>query len=146
MRMKNGFLTILIMLFVLPAFTSFFPHGAVHALHDHQAKHHGEESHNHGHEGHDHDTVNEQAVHHPIHFDAVIYFSDYLHVDLQSPKKTVLKTPVLDPYDIDYNVTDAINPMSRYELVSVQSRAPPDIRRLGSDKTPLYFSTQRLRI
>jgi hypothetical protein len=143
---ENGFLTILIMLFVLPAFTPWLSHGAVHALHDHQAKPHGEESHSHDHEGHDHDTASEQAVHHPIHFDAVTYFSDYLHVDLQSPGQTVFKAPALDRYDIDYTVMVAIDPMPRYELASVQSRAPPDMRRLRPDKTPLYLSTQRLRI
>lgn len=144
--MKNGFLTILIMLFVFPAFTPWLSHGAVHALHDHQAKHHGEESHSHGHEGHDHDAEKEQAVHHPIHFDAVTYFSEYLHVELKSPEQTVLKAPAQDLHDIDYTLTDAINIAPRYELASVQSRAPPDMRRLRPDKTPLYLSTQRLRI
>lgn len=144
--MKNGFLTILIMLFVLPAFTPWLPHGAVHALHDHQAKHHGEESHSHGHEGHDHEAEQGQAVHHPIHFDAVTYFSDYLHVDLQSPDQTALKAPSLDKHDIDYTIAAIIKPMPRYELASVQSRAPPDTRRLRPDKTALYLSTQRLRI
>lgn len=144
--MRNGFLTILIMLFVLPAFTPWLPHGAVHALHNHQAKHHGEKSHSHGHEGHDHHTESEQAVHHPIHFDAVTYFNDYLHVDLQSPDQTALKAPSLDSYDIDYTLTDAINIAPRYKLASVQSRAPPDTRRLRPDKTPLYLTTQRLRI
>jgi hypothetical protein len=53
--MKNGLFTILILLFVLPAFTPWLPHGAVHALHDHQAKHHGAESHGHDEEhGHEH--------------------------------------------------------------------------------------------
>lgn len=145
--MKNSFLTILIMFFVLPAFTPWLPHGAAHALHDHQAKHHGaEENHSHGYEGHEHHAENEQAVHHPIHFDAVTYFSDYLHVDLQSPEQTVLKAPALDTHDIDYPLVAAINPMPRYELASVQSRAPPDMRRLRPDKTPIYLSTQRLRI
>ncbi len=144
--MKNGFLSFLILLFVLPAFTPWLPHGAVHALHDHQAKHHGEEHHGHGHEGHDHAEKSEQAVHHPIHFDAVTYFSDYLHVDLQSPEQTVLKAPALDTHDIDYALAVITNPMPRYELASFQSRAPPDTRRLRPDKTPLYLSTQRLRI
>lgn len=144
--MKNGFLTILIMLFVLPAFTPWLPHGAVHALHDHQAKHHGAESHGHGHEGHNHDAVSQQAVHHPIQFDAVSYFSDYLHVDLQSPEQNALKAPALDTHDIDYTLAHVVSLAPRYELTSVQSRAPPDTRRLRPDKTPLYLSTLRLRI
>lgn len=91
--MKNGFFTILIMLFVLPAFSPWLPHGAVHALHDHQAKHHGAKNHGHGHEGHDHDAVGRQVVHHPIQFDVITYFSDFLHVDLQSPGQKRYKSP-----------------------------------------------------
>lgn len=144
--MKNGFFTILIMLFVLPAFSPWLPHGAVHALHDHQAKHHGAKNHGHGHEGHDHDAVGRQVVHHPIQFDVITYFSDFLHVDLQSPGQSAIKAPALDTYDIDYTIPAAINPMPHYELASVQSSAPPDARRLRPDKTPLYLSTQRLRI
>lgn len=134
------------MLFVLPAFTPLLPHGAVHALHDHHATHHSKDHQDHGHHEHEHASHEQTEVHHPIHFDVVTYFSDYLHVDLQSPQQTILKAPALDPYDIDYTITAAINPMLRYELDSVQSRAPPDTRRLRPDKTPLYLSTQRLRI
>lgn len=139
--MKNGFLTILILLFVLPVFTPWLPHGAVHALHDHQAKHHGAESHGHG-----HDVVSEQAVHHPIHFDAVTYFSDYLHVDLKNAANSVLKAPLLDSHEIDTALAPIYEPLPRYERASVQSRAPPDTRWQRPDKTPIYLSTQRLRI
>jgi hypothetical protein len=142
--MKNGFLAILITLFVLPAFTPWLSHNAVHNLHEHQAKHHVKETHEHGFVGHDHDV--EQAVHHPIHFDAVTYFSDFLHVDLQNPDQSVLKAPVFDNYDTVFAPVAVISPMARYELSSVQSRASPDIYRLRPDKTPVYLSTQRLRI
>lgn len=144
--MKNGFLTFLVLLFVLPALTPWLPHGSVHALHDHQAQHHEVEAHSHSHDRHDHDYTDEQADHHAIHFDAVTYFKDYLHIDLQSPDQTVLKAPTLDKQDIDYTIAAVIKPIHRYELVSVQSRAPPDIRRHSPDKSPLYLSTQRLRI
>ena len=146
--MKNGLLTILILLFVLPALTPWLPHGAVHALHDHQAKHHGAENHGHGHEGHNHGDENSQQteIHHPIHFDATTYFTEYLHVDLQNPEQAVLKAPAFDSHDIDYPPVAVFNIMPRYELASVQNRAPPDTRRLRPDKTPLYLSTQRLRI
>ena len=144
--MKNLIILLFVFLVAFPAFTPLFSHGTIHALHDHQAKYHSEESHSHGYEGHDHDAVNEQAVHHPIQFDAITYFSDYLHVDLQSPQQSVLKAPAPDTHDIDYTLTAVINPIQRYELASVQSRAPPDTRRLRLDKTPLYLSTQRLRI
>lgn len=144
--MKNGFLTILIMLFVLPAFSPWLPHGAIHALHDHQAKHHGVENHSHGHEGHEHDVVSQQAIHHPIQFDAVTYFSDFLHVDLQNPDQSILKAPVFDHHDIAFAPMAVISPMVGYELAYVQSRAPPDTFRFRLDKTPIYLSTQRLRI
>ena len=144
--MKNGFLAILITLFVLPAFTPWLSHNAAHNFHEHQAKHHVKETHNHGFVGHNHHSDSEQAVHHPIHFDAVTYFSDYLHVDLQSPEQTVLKAPIFDIYDIDFLPVARLAPMARYELDSVQSRAPPDAYRLRPDKTPVYLSTQRLRI
>lgn len=144
--MKKAFFSVLITLLVLPAFAPLLPHGAVHALHDHQAKHHGTEDHGHGHEGHDHGVQSQQAVHHSIHFDAVTYFSDYLHVDLQNPDQVVLKAPAPDTYDIDFKVAVVIESQDRYELASVQSRAPPDWRRHRPDNTPLYLSTQRLRI
>ena len=145
--MKNGILSFLIFLFVLPAFTPWLPHGAVHALHDHQAQHHGVESQDgHGHEAHEHDDDNKQVVHHPIQFDAVTYFSDYLHVELQNPEQVVLKAPALDTYNINYTLAAVIAPAQHYELASAQSRAPPDARRLRPDKRPLYLSTQRLRI
>lgn len=144
--MRNGVLSFLILLFMLPAFTPWLPHGAVHALHDHQAKHHGAEDHGHGHAGHEHDAKQKQAAHHPIQFDAVTYFSDYLHVELQNLEQSVLKAPALDTHDVDYTLADVADMASRYELVSIKNRAPPDMRRAKPDKTPLYLSTQRLRI
>lgn len=144
--MKNGFLTILIMLFALPAFTPWLPHGSVHALHDHQTEHHQVESHGHLHDSHDHGTQTQVSSHHPINLDAVSYYSDFLHVDLKSPEQIILKAPTLDTQDIDYTFTAVIKPTPRYQLASVQSRAPPDTRRHSPDKTPLYLSTQRLRI
>lgn len=144
--MKNGFLTILIMLFVLPSFAPWLPHGSVHALHDHQSAHHGAESHSHSHERHNHDCPDEQTAHHAISFDVATYFSDYLHVDLQSPEQPILKAPAHDVHEIDYTLATAVEPAQRYELVSTKSRAPPDTRRLRPDKTPLYLTTQRLRI
>ena len=144
--MKNGSLSILILFLVLPAFTPLLPHGAIHALHNHQAKHHGTENHAHGHEEHNHSNENKQAAHHPIHFDAVTYFTDYLHVDLQSPEEIILKAPSQNSHDLVYTLAEATTPIARYELSSIQSRAPPDIRWLRPDKMPLYLSTLRLRI
>ncbi len=144
--MKNALFSVLITLLVLPAFAPLLSHGAAHALHDHQAEHHGVQSHGHSHEEHDHKAQTQEVAHHPISFDVVTYFSDYLHVDLQSSDQVVLKTPGSDAYDTDFTVAAAIEPQHRYELTSVQSRAPPDWRRHRPDNTHLYLSTQRLRI
>jgi hypothetical protein len=144
--MKNSLLTLLLMLLVLPALTAWLPHGSVHALHDHQTEHHQVEGHSHSHDDHDHDCPDKQADHHPIHFDAVTYFNDYLHIDLQNPNQSVLKAPTIDTQDIDYTLMAVMSPIPRYELASAQSPYPPDIRRHSQDKTPLYLSTQRLRI
>ncbi len=143
---KNALFSVLITLLVLPAFAPLLPHGTAHALHDHQAEHHGVQSHGHSHEEHDHKTQTQEVVHHPISFDVVTYFNDYLHVDLQNPDQVVFKAPAPDTYDIDFTVAAVLEPQHRYELTSVQSRAPPDWRRLKTNKTPLYLSTQRLRI
>lgn len=144
--MKNGLLTLLLMLLVLPALTPWLPHGSVHALHDHQTEHHQVQGHNHSHDNHDHDCPDKKADHHPIQYDVVSYFNDYLHIDLQTAQNLVLEAPTLDTQDTDYSLTATINSIPRYELASVQSRAPPDMRRHGHYKTPLYLSTQRLRI
>jgi len=142
--MKNAFFSVLITLLVLPAFAPLLPHGAAHALHEHQAEHHGVQSHGHSHEEHDHKAQPQEVAHHPISFDVVTYFSDYLHVDLQSPDHITLTAPAQG--DQDFALTASLSPQHRYELTSVQSRAPPDWRRHRPDNTPLYLSTQRLRI
>jgi hypothetical protein len=149
--MKNVLFSVLIALLVLPAFTPWMPHGAVHALHDHQEYHHqssqqAKQSHGHGHAGHDHSAQTQASDHHPINFDVVTYFSEYLHVDIQSPDQVVLKAPAPELNDITFILSTDIEPPHLYELASAQSRAPPDWRWYRPDNTPLYLSTQRLRI
>jgi len=146
--MKKSIFILLIAILTMPAFLPWMPHGAIHALHDNQATHHISESHSHVHEEHDHNPTETQEAsnHHPISFDVVTYFNDYLHVDLQNPTQVVLKAPVPDTYDIDFLAVTAIEASHRYEMTSVQSRAPPDWRRLQLENIPLYLSTQRLRI
>jgi hypothetical protein len=149
--MKNTLFSVLIALLVLPAFTPWMPHGMVHALHDHQESHHqsrqqADQDHGHEHAVHDHDTQTHASDHHPINLDIATYFSEYLHVDLQSPDQVVLKAPTLDLHDISFILPTDIEPQHRYKQASVQSRAPPDWRRHRPDNTPLYLSTQRLRI
>jgi hypothetical protein len=144
--MRNAFFSVLITLLVLPAFAPLLPHGAAHAFHDHQAQHHGVQNHGHAHEEHDHKAQTQEVAHHPINLDVVTYFSDYLHVDLQSPDQVVLKAPTPDSQDTLLILPADIEPQHRYELASAQSRAPPDWRRYRPENTPLYLSTQRLRI
>jgi len=143
--------SVLIALLVLPAFTPWMPHGMVHALHDHQESQHqsrqqADQSNGHEHATHDHGTQTQASDHHPINLDFVTYFSEYLHVDLQSSDQVVLKTPTPDLYDIAFILPTDIQPQYRYKLASAQSRAPPDWRRHRPDNTPPYLSTQRLRI
>lgn len=149
--MKNVLFSVLIALLVLPALTPWMPHGGVHALHDHQEYHHqareqADQSHGHGHAGHDHTAQTQASDHHPINFDVVTYFSEYLHVDLQNPDQVILKAPVPELNDITFNLPLAIEPPHLYELASAQSRAPPYWLRFRPDNTPLYLTTQRLRI
>ncbi len=150
--MKKAFLLVLITLLVLPAFMPWMPHGTIHALHDYQESHHQSDhqpdiaTHKHDHAVHDHDTHTQASNHHAINLDVVTYFSEYLHVNLQSPDHIILTAPVQDSQDIDFTLTANLSPQNRYELTSVQSRAPHDLRRHRPDNTPLYLSTQRLRI
>lgn len=141
---------VLVFVLMVPAFAPLLSHDAVHALHDHQARHHGEQQaheHHGGHAAPDHAQQDEQqSARYSNHFDAATYFSDYLHVDLQNPAKVLLKAPVLDAQDFDHPVPAVLNLMPRYAYASVQSRAPPDMRISLSGKTPVYLSTQRLRI
>lgn len=137
---------LLILLFILPAFTAWMPHNSIHAFHDHQAKHHSAHQHSHSASGHDHDSDNKQAFHHPIQIDASTYFNEYLHVDLQNPEQVVLKSPVFDTQDIDFTFASVADISLQEKLITVQSRAPPDMLRPWPSKTPLYLSTQRIRI
>jgi hypothetical protein len=148
--MKKLTHAVLALLIILPAFLPWMPHTAAKALHIQQEAHHQNKNTIHAH-GHNHhaapaDHGSEQSVSHGFHADIITYFNDYLHVDLQNPDQVVLKAPTPDTYDIEFTVAAAIEPQNRYELASVQSRAPPDWRTLRPENTPLYLSTLRLRI
>lgn len=129
----------LIIMLVLPAFAPWMPHGAVHALYDsHVSVHHGSD---HGRHQHHHHT----DAHLLIHLDLVNYFNDYLHVDLKKPEYADFDLPQPDLQGFDQPLNSVIYPQ-RYELAVIASRAPPDYLRPRPDNTPLYLSTQRLRI
>ncbi len=147
--MKKCSFLAFITLLLLPAFTPWLPHSAVHALHDHQESHHQsrtDANDEHSHAEHDHNIQTQASDHHSIGLDAVTYFSEYLHVDLQNVHQATLIAPMKDSQDIDLTFTANLIPEHRYELTFVQSRAPPDWSRHRPDNTPLYLSTQRLRI
>lgn len=139
--MKNGFLTILMMTLVLPAIMPVFSHGAIHGFHDHHAAHHGQ------HDSNNHEHAEEQSVHHSAHFDITNYYSDFLHVDLQSPDQAVLKAPSFDDDSPQYPIILAMDmPTIHDGLLNNQTRAPPDRATYAHDDQSLYLSTQRLRI
>lgn len=144
--MKRGFISLLVMLVALPAFLQVMPHGIDHALHQ-SKRHHTQNHHGHSndeHHGHNHEAHDEN--HHAINLDVVTFYSEYLHVDLQSPDQIALETPEQDTQDISFDIAANTLPVSRYELSSSQSRAPPDWRSFRAENTPLYLSTLRLRI
>lgn len=139
--MKNGLLTLLIMMLVLPAIAPVFSHGVIHGFHDHHAAHHGQ------YDSYEHYHTIKQSVYHPAHFDITTYYSDYLHVDLQSLSQTVLKAPSLDDDKPQSLTIAAIAIPSSYDgLLNNQTRAPPDSMAYRFDIFPVYLSTQRLRI
>lgn len=139
--MKNGFLTLLIMMLVLPAIMPAFSHGAIHGIHDHHAAHHWQQNAN----SHGHDAG--KSVHHSAHFDITNYYSDFLHVDLQNPDQAVLKAPSFDNDTPQYPIIMAMDmPTIHDGLLNNQTRAPPDSVTYRFDDKSLYLSTQRLRI
>lgn len=144
--MKNMIVTLLALFIMLPAFAPWFPHSTLHSLHDNRSRHHIEESHNHGHEGHSHSASYEQEIHHPLHFDIVTYFSDYLHVDLQNPEYAALKVDTQDHEGADYIIAKTSPLLAQPIALSQNTRAPPDAVKRDNGKTPLYLSTQRIRI
>jgi|TARA_R110000868_G_scaffold49101_3_gene158528 hypothetical protein len=143
--MKKILFSVLIALFVLPAFTPLMPHDGIHALHDHHSVQTHAHVHDHAAQGSD-DKKTQVSDHHPIRFDAVSYFNDYLHVDLQNSEKIILKAPAPGSQNVKFTTFAAFVSAQRYQRNSVQSRAPPNWQRLKPKNTPVYLSTQRLRI
>jgi len=137
--MKNALLTILILLLVLPALITWAPHGTVHALHDHQGSHHQAEQNTHKVDHTAHDD-------HSTDLNIATYYSDYLHVDLHSQNKTLLKAPDFDTQDANFALQSEVNQPMHFNVAFVQSRAPPDWRQPRFNSTPIFLATQRQRI
>lgn len=135
----------------MPALLPWLPHGSVHAWHNHQEKHSQSRSQLnfvqvHDHLTHEHEQEASVNKHHPISLDISAYFSDYLHVDLQHSNRDVLTASTQDSENFDYTLTTDSLLRSRYKLASVQNRSPPDRLTTRVKITPLFLSTQRLRI
>ena len=148
-QMKKCLFAVLIFMMVLPALLPWMPHSSAKSLHIQQEAHHANQHKTHAHShyhGEDHDSGSDQSMSHSFHADIITYFSDYLHVDLKNPDQAVFKAPSQSIDDIEFLLITSFAPLNRYELASVKSRAPPDWRQVRSENTPLYLSTQRLRI
>lgn len=157
--MKKTLSLLLIVLLLSPAFATWLPHDAIHALHKHNIEHYVAGSHNHlqqehGHahdnksdnlKSHDNNTNTQQSDHHTIHFDLTTYFNDFLNVDLQRTNQTSLDFTNFDLYDIDFAVVIGIKAHDRYDLPPNKTSVPIDWQ-ISSPSNPLYLSTQRLRI
>lgn len=141
--MKRLLALLLLLVFTFPSFGAWMPHAALKKLHLQQKKHHGIETSEHSHHGHSHDA--KSGVSHSVHFDVVTYFNDYLHVDLQKADHAAWDAPSLDTLDIAYVQVAEITPPSYLPAKDQEIRGPPDWR-LSRSTTPVYFTTQRLRI
>jgi len=152
-HMKNLLLSFLIMLMALPALLPWMPHGALHALHEQRASHNERSSHSgdaHQHEqqhlasGHADHVV--ESGHHEIAIDIVTYFNDYLKVDLQTTDQIAFTAPSQDMQDLDFDIAANFLLPQRFELALVQNRAPPNWQGTILNHTPIYLSTQRIRV
>lgn len=141
--MKNFFGTLLILIFMLPAFAPWMPQGLLQSLHDqkehHQVMNGGEFENAH------HDA--QADISHLAHFDITSYFSDYLHVDLRNQEAQKLSVPTHDILIIDYALAANLSPLpiSRLSLLHITD-PPKDDWRMSYQGMPVYLTTQRLRI
>tara|TARA_B100000508_G_C11453636_1_gene275525 strand:- start:1104 stop:1535 length:432 start_codon:yes stop_codon:yes gene_type:complete len=139
-------------LLMFPAVLPFAPHKTVHAVYDSHVtsshggtSHHAQSNHSHNdHEGGEHLAHDYQE--HGFSADMASYYSDILHVDLRQADAGP-QVPVMDlDQDIDYDLSADIAQQTRYELASLQTRAPPIKLAHTQDHSSLYLETLRLRI
>jgi len=144
--MKKPIAVTLIVLFLIPVLSTWFPHNLVHVLHSEYAKNHGDRSHAHGDVGHDHEQRTSQVIHHPIHIDAISFVNDYLQIELKNSSQQTIKKLEPDLKSQTY-IRSSNNEVYQLTLASsTHSRAPPDWGSHSLASLPLYLSTQRLRI
>ncbi|MFT6102360.1 MAG: hypothetical protein ACJATV_001478 [Granulosicoccus sp.] len=148
--MKKILSLLLIALLVSPVFAAWLPHEVTHALHSNNVEHFlAGGSHQHSFHEHNHDDNSDVHLedHHAIHIDVVSYFSDYLNADLQRVNSTTVDITSFDVYPLDFIAFSAgIEWHHDLNLPANKSRVPVDWRMSASSNTPLYLSTQRLRI
>lgn len=144
--MRNAIATILLLLFVLPSFAPMVPDNLLQLVHKAHEMHHGiDTGHHHG------EHHQDEAPSHSVNFDIVTYFDEVLHLDLKQASQADLVTqtavinldaPPPDPLHFTFAEAAIIPDTSEPE------RIPPDfVNSLAhSDKSPVYLSTQRLRI
>ena len=150
--MKKTFITYLLGIqFLLPIFAPWLPHGSLHAIHDQHQSHHADSAYTdkldrHSHTKRSHEQLAHISDHHPKILDAVSYFRDYLHVDLQRPDPVALFPPAQEFQDFDSGLAFGLLTQQRYELASIRLYAPPDWLNPKPNHIPLYLSTQRFRI
>jgi hypothetical protein len=146
-------------LLVSPAFASWLPHGAVHALHENNIKHFLEKSHQHSphqyshdhdnghHHNHDDNVDADSDNHHPVHIDIISFYDDYINADLQRLNLNNLHVTAFDFYQVDffYSTLD-IALYSDADSLHAKSHPLLDWGAFSSSTAPLYLSTQRLRM
>ena len=142
---RKNLYALLMLFLLLPTFGPWMPHSALQSLHVEQERHHGVSEYQHDHHSHNHGLQSSDS--HPISFDLVTYFNDYLHVDLRGADHVALKTLLQDKQLIDHVfIAEAVPTI--FALSSANpSRGPPDYNwQMPQPGIPVYLATQRLRI
>jgi len=145
--MKTVRITLLFVLFVLPMLAPWASHDILQAMHSYHESHHKVEVHTHHDDGHQTKVVLKNTSH-PLHFDIVTYFRDYLHVDLPNPQQDIFQVAKKQVQTGDLETNNFVYNIPSPRLASLKEEAPPDNYFLLSlfSNEGLYLSTQRLRI
>ena len=147
--MKKCFSRIFLFIMAIPMFLPFMPHAATESFHAQHEQYHlnnlVENTHNH-HYDHSKNHGSDQDLSHGFHIDIVTYFNNYLHVDLQNPDQVVSEISLSNKGNNAFSAVMIAEGQTFYAFASLKNHAPPDWQEVNSKNTPLYLSTQRLRI
>lgn len=137
-------------LLVLPAFLAFAPHEAAHAMHSCHVLHHNESTHHFSQTSHvENHTAHydEENFHHDMPLDVASYYEEFLHVDLNKVEQgAIISSNNAEPDLTSFFAQTTSSPYERFELASLQARAPPMAQAYTPLESSLYLSTLRLRI